>query len=344
MFRDEAYHNLSDLIYKGFLCLVVSFKDQFLIFKTINEKEYDLIKLYSGPGGTSTSRFNINYLVFSLLMVDGENILKQRKERYKEFFDFFSKMPVDFFNAIHKELIDLRRSLFDLNDYLEGFCYTDQSRHMWNYLDRHFPNTESLVGIPGVEDLGINGYQEYWVTLNRRLDEEEEYDKQFSLAVLIASANNAKGAKHIRSQHDAGAQTTRDKRKKIAQEGTVKIINWSAEGWAAPVDTAEELVAELERQMHGYKDRHDLFIEKYLQGLKDKSDRIAKEREEAINKHRTEGVPMTSSQRALTPTEAKELMSRKSNNLVIVPSEEMATVEQKDRFLSKIGNKIITGK
>ena len=336
MFRDDAYHNLADLIYKGFLCLRVNFKGQFLIFKTINEKEYDLIKLYSGPD--NTLRFNINYLVFSLLIIDGENILKQRGNRYKEFFNFFSEIPVDFFNTIYKELIDLRQTLSDLNEYLEGFCYTNQSRRMWS----NYPNT--LVGIPGVEELGFNGYQEYWVSINRMLDEEEEYDKQFSLAVLIASASNPKGAKHLRSQHDANTQTTRDKRKKIALEGTVKTINWSAEGWAAPVDTAEELVAELERQMHGFKDKHDLFIEKYLQGLKDKSNQIAKEREDAINKHRTEGAPMTSSQRILTPDEVRELMSRKTNNLVIVPSEEMATVEEKDRFLNKIGNKIITGR
>ena len=68
MFRDEAYHNLSDLIYKGFLCLCVSFKDQFLVFKTVNEKEFTLIKLYSGSemSPDNTLRFNINYLVFYL--------------------------------------------------------------------------------------------------------------------------------------------------------------------------------------------------------------------------------------------------------------------------------------
>ena len=346
MFREEAYHSLADLVYKGFLCLYIGFKDQFLIFKTINEKEYDLIKLYSGPIGSPgyTVRFNINYLVFSLLVLDGENILSQRKERHKEFFEFFSKMPAYFFGTVYKELMGLRQNLFDLNNYLEGFCYTNQSRRMWYNLNKHFPNTEFLVGIPGIQDLGLNGYQEYWVSINRRLDEEEDYNKQFSLAVLIASANNQKGAKHLRSQHDANSQTVRDKRRKIALEGTTKTIDWSAEGWAAPVDTAEELVAELERQMHGYKDKHDLFIEKYLQGLKDNSDRIAKEREDEINKHKTERAPMTSSQRALTPEETKELMSKKSNNLVIVPSEDMATQKQTDRFFSKIGSKIITGK
>ena len=42
------------------------------------------------------------------------------------------------------------------------------------------------------------------------------------------------------------------------------LKNWLDQGWSLPVDTAEELVAELERQMQGYKDRHDKFIDAYL--------------------------------------------------------------------------------
>jgi len=42
---------------------------------------------------------------------------------------------------------------------------------------------------------------------------------------------------------------------------------WRPEGWATPVGTAEELLVELERQMAGQKDKHDLFIEGYLKSL-----------------------------------------------------------------------------
>lgn len=42
------------------------------------------------------------------------------------------------------------------------------------------------------------------------------------------------------------------------------LKNWSAQGWSLPVDTADDLIDELERQMQGYKDCHDKLIDAYL--------------------------------------------------------------------------------
>ena len=41
----------------------------------------------------------------------------------------------------------------------------------------------------------------------------------------------------------------------------VPLPDRKLEGWSAPVDTVEDLVAELNRQMSGYKDKHDRYIE-----------------------------------------------------------------------------------
>jgi len=42
------------------------------------------------------------------------------------------------------------------------------------------------------------------------------------------------------------------------------LKNWSTHGWSLPVDTADDLIDELERQIQGYKDRHDKLIDGYL--------------------------------------------------------------------------------
>jgi len=39
---------------------------------------------------------------------------------------------------------------------------------------------------------------------------------------------------------------------------------WSPNGWSVPVNTAVELVAELERQLAGFTDKHDIFIEEFI--------------------------------------------------------------------------------
>lgn len=342
MLKDTAYHYLADLIYKGGLFLNADLCGIPFVFRTLNEKDYSAVRLRSGltEDPRYTIKFNLNYLVQGLYMVDGDEI--NHKEQFKAIYKFFESVPNIFYSKLIKELFSLRDVVAEVGDFIEGFCYTNQSRNMWESL--------SLIGIPEAGTRGLNSFQEYWIRLNKRLDDEEAHEKKFSIGLLISSAMNPKGAKHVRAQHDASSQTTREKRKTIAKNGTLPKSTWTEQGWAAPVDTAEDLIAELNRQMEGLKDKHDNLIDAYMQSLQDDSDKQAEEEkrkiEEALKKH--EGEPdITGSQRELTPAEAEELMnkfSKKTNNLVMVQSDEVATPEQSDKFLKKIGNRVLTPK
>jgi hypothetical protein len=347
--KEEAYQLLSDLVFKGFISLNITAARQTLIFKTLNDKEYQLIKLYAGlkDDPDYTNRFNTAYIVFSLLMINGENILHKREERFNELYDFFINIPRALFKKILSEIVSIRDTAVEAGGFVEGFSYTNFSRNIWRTLGNGYPNREDFTGIPGTNKLGLNAYQENWIMINRMMDEEEAYNDRFTSALLIASASNFKGARRTRALHDASRQKIKEKRKKIAQEGLIKKSNWTEQGWAAPVDTAEELVAELERQMKGYKDRHDKFIEEYMKGLEkaadDKKAESEKKLKEAQDKNKD--LPMLSgSQRVLDEAEAAEMMSKKPNNLVIVPSDEVATQEQHDRFYKKIGGRVLQGK
>lgn len=351
MNKTNAYHLLSDLIYKGFLTIRMKIADKTFVFKTVNEKEYDLIKLYSGFSNDSdyTLRFNLNFLVFSTLLINGENFLLNRDEKLLDCYDFFSKLPYQFHIKIMKELSDLKNVAFDCANYIEGFSYTEQSRKRWLFVDG-FPNNRIFTGIPGTDFLGLNVYQESWLLINKMLDKEEIYNKDFSLAVLISSASNPKGARGVRGKHDAAVQRVEERRKKLAKKGSHKTQSWSPEGWAAPVDTAEELVAELMRQMEGKKDKHDLFIDEYMKKLREKAEEQSRQAEERIQKLREkrekEGdIPaITGTQRVLTPEEMQDLVPNNSNNLVIVESGEEASKEEEDRFYKKVSPKIIKGR
>ena len=260
MFKDDAYCRLSDLIFKGFLFLKMEFAGHKIIFKTVNEKEQGLIKLKYGS--SDNLDYNIDFMIASLFMVDHENFLEKKEELYSKFFDLFSDIPYQLHKKIIEELGALKYNSYETFDFIEGFSFTEYSRRAWEVIGNSLPNKEEFTGVAGTEKIGLNLFQEYWIEINKVLDEEERYNKDFSLAILIASASNSKGARLTRARHDADVQNAKEKRQKIAQEGTSrKKIDWSQQGWAAPVDTAEELVAELERQMSGLKDRHDRFIE-----------------------------------------------------------------------------------
>lgn len=49
------------------------------------------------------------------------------------------------------------------------------------------------------------------------------------------------------------------------------------DSWSAPVDTVTDLVSELERQMVGIKDKHDIFMEKFYDSLRNKVKADAKD-------------------------------------------------------------------
>jgi hypothetical protein len=353
MLRDKAYRVLSDLVNKGFLTVGMDLIGVSFVFKTVNESEFELIKLYSGlqSGSGYNLKFNTYFLAFSVFLVEGENVLSNRSKNIRLLYDFFSRIPISLHTRMIAELEALKQDTFEASKYLEGFCYTEHSRILWK-TKKGLPNQEELTGIEGTHAIGLNFCQNSWMLINRSLDDEEEYNKEFSFAVLIASASNPKGSKNIRAKHDAALQAMEGKRKKLAREGSSPDkTKWNPEGWAAPVDTAEELVAELERQMQGKKDKHDLFIEEYIRKLEEAEEKAKQEEEKRLavyrQKIKDEGFPVTGTHRALTPGEAEKLMARskdKSNNLVILPSDEIAGPEERDRYFKKIGSKVLTAR
>jgi hypothetical protein len=343
MQRDDAYQNLSDLIKKGFLTLSLSINDKLLIFKTVNDKEFQNARLLAGK---DVSLFNLYFLVLSTLAVDGNFVLESREKCTHELFDFYYDLPDKVCVSILKELGSLRETSFEVFKFLEGFCYTGRSRTLWRVYNNNPPNLDELTGIPGTGKMGLNVHQESWINVNRALDDEDVYNQQFNFALLIASSNNPKGARQIRGKYDSNMKIQEDRRVKLAEEGYIDVERiWRPDGWALPTDTAEELVAELERQMTGKKDKHDLFIENHLKRLRNEAARRTKEAEDRIKAFRKEGMPdFDGFQRALTPEEMKEMMTSQKNPSGIVSVLENDSSKQGDKFLSKIGSKIITGK
>lgn len=350
MTRDEAYRALSDLVGKGFTAVSAVVGDRPFVFKTVNEKEYRLIQMAAGPGSDKYSeRFGSFFLAYSTLMVDGVLVLKDREGRIGALKDMYDALPKKVHDAAMEELGKARTAAYEAVSFLEGYTYTAGSRAAWRILGGRLPCEEAFTGVPGTGFIGLNSVQENWSYINRMLDQEESRHDNFSLAILVASSNNPKGAKTMRARHDASLEEAEGRRRKLAEAGKREDISklWHPEGWAAPTDTAETLVAELNRQMEGKKDRHDLFIEKYMDDLKNAAALEAKKVEDRIREARDSGRPdFEGMQRPLTPAEAEELMRRGriGSNEIRVKDEEHAGRADRDKFLSHLGSRILTGK
>jgi len=274
MTKNEAYNTLAEIIFKGFIVSDFYFDSNHIIFKTINDKEFELMKIYAGNTNSYDYqfRFNIYFLVFSLLIISNQNVLIDRDKHIDELFTLFSSLP----QYILRKMIDLLNTedarTLEASKYLEGFSYTDRSRSNWKIASETLLTNPEFTGIPGTENIGTNSCQESWILINKSLDNEEKYDTDFSMALLITSASNPKGARQIRNQHSGAVHGLEDRRAHLADIGYMDSKEWSSKGWAARTDTAEELVAELDRQMKGQKDRHDLLIEAHLKQVKDSAE------------------------------------------------------------------------
>lgn len=352
MTRDEGYQIIGDLVSKGFLTMSLNVGGKLIVFKTINEKEFQLIKLYSGNSKVTDSPFGFNmyFLIHSLLIVDGKYVLGEREALIPELYTFFAGMPEKVCAKMLDELTKLRELSYDALKFLEGYCYTGYSRSSWHSLNGHLPNEDVVTGFRGTGLLGLNAHQENWVNLNRMLDAEEQYNREFSNALFIASASNPKGVKSVRAQHESNLELAEKRKKRLAKIGHVDAKKvWKPEGWSAPVDTAEELLAELDRQMTGKKDKHDLFIEQHLKRMKENAEarvQRAKDRLESYRKKNID-VPMFDGEtRHMTEEEVAKMLDRgkKKSYTTALPNEGAMTADQSDKYLTKVGSRVLTGK
>lgn len=338
---------LSDLVFKGFLAYETKMGGHRFVFKTINENEFNFIRALSGDPDDDLARitFNLYLLVHSTLSVDGIWLLGRDLDRQSDLFLLYQGLPWQICNELIKKTNSIRTDSYEALNFLEGFSYTDESRRMWKVLGGKDPTSESFTGVYGTSRMGLNYHQQNWSYINRVMDQEEEYNNQFSFSILIASASNPKGVRQIRNKHESTLKNISDRRKKLAQEGRIDKRSWSEEGWAASTDTVEELVSELERQMTGKKDRHDKYIENYLKKMKERAQERAMEAEERIRKAR-EGMEdsfISGKQEVVSPEDMVKVLQRRGNT-ISAQDEDTAKSEDKDRFIKKVSGRVLTSR
>lgn len=337
----EAYGYIEKLITHGFLTVGLDFGGLYIVLKSMNDKEVANLSYYINE---EDSRSDFLYkLCFSTLSISGENILRDRNDRVKEIKEFYRCIPSILIRRIVDAIGDLNKIYIESLNYLEGFCYTSKSRHLWKLWDQD----KNIYGIPGSDQLGINNVQENWIIINKQLDSEEEYDREFNLSVLVASSFNAKGAKTISRNYDFHKKELKELRDEIAKYGYDKKRveeQTKKDRWTAPVKGREDLVRELYRQMRGEKDKHDLFIDKWVEGQKRKAEDARKQAEERQKTYRKklEDIDLTQLEdsRPVSVEEIEKIKKSRSKTT----SKYMSAYEdsdQEDRFIKKISARVI---
>jgi hypothetical protein len=342
----EAYKNLEKIIMYGFLSVRISLYGHNLLIKSISDKEYSYLDMICSEG--DIYKLNLLNLAFCTVSIDGLNIIEDRNSFLEEVVAFYKQVPAILTEKIIRALNDLNRGYIESLSFLEGFCYSERSRNIWSILDVY--NRSAYLGIKGIDYLGINSIQESWVYINKKLDDEKKYSAELNNTLLIVSATNQKGAKAIAKNYENQIQETKELRKEICKYGydkkRVEENKKKREKWTAPLQSREDLVRELYRQMSGKKDKHDLFINGWVEKQKERAElakRSVEEKSRVFNeKINRAGLDLMEPSKAISSEELNERLKdkdKKDPNKVFMP--ESNGVERRERVLKKMSAKII---
>ena len=344
-----AYDNIEKILTYGFLMARISIKDHDLLIKNITDKEIQ--NLRSLIGGENSLKFNMYTIAYCLAFIDGKSVLENRHESIPDLVEYLRSLPhaliIKILKAINSVNIDYSKSV----SFLEGYSYTQRSRYLWSFFDPY--NRSSYLGIRGLDDVGLNSLQENWIAINKRLDEEDTYDKEFNNAILIVSASNGKGAQNLQKNYNSRRRELKELRDEISTYGydrkREEENDKKRDQWTAPLNSKEDLVRELYRQMSGKKDRHDLYMDKWVENQKRKAEEAKRRVEEKQEEFRVNIESMqledVEPSKPISTEDLEKILKKKQefkfSNKRKVDKELEFKREQSEYVMKKIGQRVI---
>ena len=262
----RRYSDVEDLIFRGFLSTKTQIGELCLVVKSLNNRELKAIQertpLKSHPKYDEI--FEGLILTYSLYLLDGENVLESRPSNLVSLLSEMKDVPSNIRSLLMGQILLLQKSQDIALKDLEAFSYGQSSRSLWkSYIGRNL-NDPMLTGISGTGTLGLNSHQIAWTYLNTEEDTRLQEETLWGFSKFIASATNPKGVKKLEEKDQERLKRLHEDREKV-------VLNQSVEG---PVTQDRRSVKDLTRQLEddiaGKQDMHDLIISQYETSIRDR--------------------------------------------------------------------------
>lgn len=342
----KAYRVLQKVTERGFDSAAVRVGGLAFVVKTVTPHEIEMVRHHACG---DVNLFRLYRMAYATFMVDGIPVLENRSKNIQDLVASFKSMPEATFEVIEDLAFKLQERYKRSCKLVEGFSHSPSARLLWKER-KDLPLVSPLVtGIPGTETLGLAESTEVWSLLNRNKDREEESESQLNHAIFIASSSNPRGAQKVSSglqKEREMASNHRDMLVKYGSEANKAILEKEELGkedkWSADLTTARDVIEELERQMGGVQDRHDLFIEAYRVKVKREyleKQELEKARLEEIRKNRGED-PHTGSFE-VSHEEMSRILSGDIKSHELAMSKAEAARPNRDGSVSTVGKRVL---
>lgn len=320
---EKTYTHVKSLIFDGFIPFKASFFGVSCVFKALTPAEFRFLEILES---NSIKRLPY-YFLYSLVFVDGICVLPQREQLHEKIVELWNRLPIPASNLIIEIIQAIQSAQFACYENLEPYLYENESRFAW------FVQGGDAVKnrmIRGYEIIGLNTAQESWIAFNKREDIREEQERLFEHSKFVVSG--MVGGKEIR-KIEASEQMRQTEEKKRRQE--IRLKNKIAKNkLSAPLNTVEDLLAELDRQIKGEKDIHDRIIEQHEKQLRDLQERRLRDIEMAVAASKNQ--PEYEGSRSVSPEDMQKVITERNN--LPVPSQAMEHFLDKVKQTSSLGN------
>jgi hypothetical protein len=280
----EIYRDVEPLLFRGFLHVAAEINGVSFVFKSLNHHEFEMLSLMVPTDGTrkGLQKFYAHFLAHGVFMVDGVNVLADRDQHIAEIVRFFESSSEGANNTIIRHLSEINRRSNRAVILTEAFAIETLSRLRWAQTQGVDLTSMAVTGIQGTQSLGMNWAQLTWRAVNHYEDLREQAEREWENAKFVASAMAGKGMSRVHSQDKRRRKREREER----IERRDKILRFALLGESmekqkgAPVlvaRTVEELQSQLEKDLKGEKDWHDMVVDAHEK----------RAREERAHRHQT---------------------------------------------------------
>ena len=263
----EVYRDVIPLLTKGFLYVPVTIGDVPFVFKSLNQHEFELVRLLSGAtDGNVPRRFWDLFLAYMVLFVDGKNILIDRDRHISKLADTFRDMPLGARQKLIRQLSDLNRKVSNATSLVEAYVMETYSRWRWAQVHGIDLMSPSLTGIAGTEQLGLCWAQLVWRAYNHYEDIRHGQDVEWENAKFVGGCMAGKGIQKVYQQDTDRKQKEKQERWN-RKDQLIRLVHFGDPiegdkkyGGAQVVSvasTVEELADQVQRSLRGEKDWHN---------------------------------------------------------------------------------------
>lgn len=304
----DVYADIEELLYPGFVTETVMAGGVTVSMRSAYPSDQQILRVRI-PACRTGRDWKVLAVSNAAWEVDGHIIDATDLTTRRRLSDLFAVVSAPVLDSLYAAVVTLRARVTDAVKVFEAYCYEPQSRSNWRMFGRGCPSRQAPSWVAGA---GSNSLQRLWVSFNLAEDDRLRWENDWFAATTITGAMAPKWVKQIRTEESSRWKTEVERRDEVIRRAK------NPEAAVADSDTGlkvvrhrtnDDLVEQMKRWQRGEFDDHDLIVQSYKDGIRQRHEetRQAHERRMAALDQALEESPSVAAVVGYTPTQLAEM-------------------------------------